>query len=634
VVKRKAVFLQTAPYIWVLLVGLVLSFPCWWLGLPQAHDSVTHVSYQTAFDEQFWQGDLYPRWLASLNRNAGSPIFYVQYPLPYLTAAVLGWTSARSVKEVDQTRILGIVASLSLIASGFTAYCWLRGVVGPNAGLFGSLVYLAAPYHLCADLYTRGALGEMFAFIWMPLCLLSVNSILRDRRYGLVGFATSYGLLIVSHLFTAILFLPILVAQILVLSRRRYDHLTRVMAGLLLACTLSAVYLGPLVWYRSLFNFHVLIGPNWLFGNHFLVIHKISFWSFINRLKEVLGPIGRQRLPLELMTLFGASVIMAAWTAAFYRFCKFGKVSGRVSGHAGLVSITIMGIAFVLTMIVRPFDQPDFNPTFIGNLSFSAVSTYALALIAAPFALSGPQRPQVWFFIGCGIASLLMMFRVSEWLWQILSPLKDIQFPWRLSAFLSLAATFVIAAAKQSIDLKKLKKVNLLLIGTVGCVWIANLIAWGIPNNLLNPARQENVEQGFDLCLPVYVLSSDPTWLVRNPGSQFIEAAPGVKISRFERSPGNVSMILNATAASSVKVNQLFFPNWRGWIDDSDLRLRVSEPEGWITFDVAEGRHAVRLKFERGPADLFGLVVTLGSLSLMMAWILKTLVTFRTDRER
>ena len=620
---RGSVFSIWGPYVCLLCVGMVLSFPCWWAGLPQADDSGDHVRYQIAFDEQFWQGDLYPRWLGRVNRNMGSPILYVQYPVPYVSAALIGWTTAHSIEQVNQIKTLGVVAAVTLIASGFAAYWWLRSFVGPNAALLGALVYLAAPYHVCVDLYARAAIGELFAFVWAPLCLLYVHRVATGGKYGVAGIAISFGLLVMSHIFTAILLFPILVAQLLLFSHDRYRGMSRLIAGFLLSAGLSAVYLVPLIWYRSWFNFKVLTGPNWLFSNHFLVFHRVSYWSFVGLLTKYLGPIGRGPFPPKVMLLSAAGLATACWIGALYQFSR-GEASDTSFVRRRVSMIGLAGIAFACVLLVLPWGRVELRPLFIGNMTLAALSMYLLTFIASSFALSGPHRHQASFFLGCAVASFLMMFPVSKLFWNILPPLRDIQFPWRLSAFLTLSAAFVLAAAAQYLEVHHCARLRLLLVSTIACVLAANLIAWDIPSRIHHPSRWEYLEAQLDPMLPVYVHSSDPNWLATHTVTSFVTAAPAVEVVGLKRSAGEASIRLRAVSTSSVKVSQLFFPNWSGWIDDKTrLPLRPSEPEGWISFDISPGSHDVLLTFQRAKPEWFGLITTLVSVVGLALWRLK-----------
>ena len=72
----------------VLGVALVLVLPMLLTNCPQGHDIRHHLIFSHHFTEQFWQGELYPRWLQKMNAGFGSPTFFYA-PLPFWITALL-----------------------------------------------------------------------------------------------------------------------------------------------------------------------------------------------------------------------------------------------------------------------------------------------------------------------------------------------------------------------------------------------------------------------------------------------------------------------------------------------------------------------------------------------------------------
>ncbi|HEY9847696.1 MAG TPA: hypothetical protein V6D03_16055, partial [Candidatus Caenarcaniphilales bacterium] len=65
-------------------IGLILTLPAISYGIFAAHDLVAyHLKWSKHFAEQFWLGDLYPRWLLEMNAGLGSPTFFFYAPVPY-----------------------------------------------------------------------------------------------------------------------------------------------------------------------------------------------------------------------------------------------------------------------------------------------------------------------------------------------------------------------------------------------------------------------------------------------------------------------------------------------------------------------------------------------------------------------
>jgi hypothetical protein len=104
------------------------------------------------------------------------------------------------------------------------------------------------PYHIVIDAYTRAAVGELWPFVWMPLCLYFLSQIL-DEGFALagVGLGVSYALLIFSHLMIALIFTPVLLAAALFLPSKREgrEALKTAAPWLILAIGLSSAYWLP-----------------------------------------------------------------------------------------------------------------------------------------------------------------------------------------------------------------------------------------------------------------------------------------------------------------------------------------------------------------------------------------------------
>jgi hypothetical protein len=61
-----------------MILSIVLLTPLWLLITlywPASLDYYFYAQLLTLFSDQFWSGDLYPRWLTAANAGAGSPSF-------------------------------------------------------------------------------------------------------------------------------------------------------------------------------------------------------------------------------------------------------------------------------------------------------------------------------------------------------------------------------------------------------------------------------------------------------------------------------------------------------------------------------------------------------------------------------
>jgi hypothetical protein len=231
----------------ILGASVGLAFPALHNGLPNGHDSYEHVSRYSSVARQFRAGEIYPRWLASMNSGLGSPALFVYGPLPYFVPSLLSRLLPLGFGKNDLLD-LGISVWLALALSGMSAYFWLRSAASKRAATLASILYMVMPYHLTIDLYTRGAVAELWTFAWMPLALHFSAQLVRGRsRFAIVGLAVSYAAIIFTHLLITFIFTPVLLATTIGLASagNRFAAIRNVGISLLLGIGLSAAYLLP-----------------------------------------------------------------------------------------------------------------------------------------------------------------------------------------------------------------------------------------------------------------------------------------------------------------------------------------------------------------------------------------------------
>ncbi len=216
----------------------ILMLPAFLAGHIVGHNSPFDVSWSAGFAEQVFSGVLYPRWLPDMSHGTGSPVFYFYGPLPFYLA-----TPFHLVAGPRMAIILG--SWLMLALSGLAFHRLASAFVRPGPALFAAILYMAMPYHLAIDVWYRAAYGEQAAFIFIPLCLVCALSL--DRGWGWAfGLAASHAGLIFSHLPSALLFSPFLVAACLWPARVAPSIvIARAVAAALLSAGLASVYIVP-----------------------------------------------------------------------------------------------------------------------------------------------------------------------------------------------------------------------------------------------------------------------------------------------------------------------------------------------------------------------------------------------------
>jgi len=238
-------------FLFLTAIAVTLALPMLLYGpLAQGHDTLEHINYARHFSDQFWSGELYPRWLIGMNHGLGSASFFVFPPLPFYVYAI-----AEPVAKLLRLNAMSLTAFLPLWGSGLSAFVWLRVKFEQNVALACAALYMLMPYHFWGDFYRRFALPECWAFVWMPLILYFTARVVDQKRRAMVGLAITYGLLILSHAISAAMFsfVPLAAAVAFSADSRRTKSAMRVATSMLLGIGLSSVYLFAALFHQRYF---------------------------------------------------------------------------------------------------------------------------------------------------------------------------------------------------------------------------------------------------------------------------------------------------------------------------------------------------------------------------------------------
>src|SRR5271166_633049 len=229
------------PILFIIAFSLFIGFPMLVYGpLVDGHDTYEHLNFTKHFSEQFWQGDIYPRWLVDMNHGLGSPSYFVFPPLPaYL------YTLLQPLAKVFHFNAFNLAAFLPLVGSGVCAFLWLHTMASQKVAAVSAALYMLMPYHLAIDFYRRCAIPECWAFMWMPLILYFTTRVIAGKQRALAGLALAFALMIFSHVVTLVMFFPIPLALAIIQSPagQKLRSVLRIGIAMALGAGISSVYL-------------------------------------------------------------------------------------------------------------------------------------------------------------------------------------------------------------------------------------------------------------------------------------------------------------------------------------------------------------------------------------------------------
>lgn len=389
---------QSRPLLVLLLASLCLMLPVWLIGLPfSGHDAPTHARWQAVFAEQFWSGDLYPRWLASINEGLGSPAFFIYPPLPHFVAALLAPLSDGAAWAQQR---LGISATLALFVGGVGAWLWLHALTRDRiSALCGALVFLLAPYHLFLDTYYRSAYAELWAFAWAPLSLWAIHLIARNPARGVGVYALATAALALSHAPSCLVLPPVYVAYAawLAWSEKRKDIFLWTCAASAAAILLAGGYLATALThqgyinndalYTGFFEFDrwLLLSGRWQGGE--LAISGITVVQF--GALFVLGGLLLRATPLDAgqralvkIAIAGAIFLLLMMTIVAAPLWKLVPLAQKIQFPWRLLTAQTMLLALVAALYVQATRG-------LGHVPRTIRQRLALPLLAVLLAVNG-----------------------------------------------------------------------------------------------------------------------------------------------------------------------------------------------------------------------------------------------------
>ncbi|MDO5561735.1 MAG: hypothetical protein Q4G02_03125, partial [bacterium] len=238
------------------ILAFLLTFDLFFsAGRPITYDGAIHITNIANFSQALAHGQFPVVWANDFaNFGLPTPLFVQQLPF-YVGAAINFFTH-------DVVSSFNILCLLSLFLSAVFFYVFLLIYFPRPAAALSSVLFMVAPYRLL-NLYSRGAMPELFVSIFVPLAAIGFYFLIKKRKY-ILGFAlTSLSLMamLLSHPMMSVIYIVLLAFYALFLliqvyleatswskfwQKEKLALLNLAVAGVTALC-LAGYYLMPLV---------------------------------------------------------------------------------------------------------------------------------------------------------------------------------------------------------------------------------------------------------------------------------------------------------------------------------------------------------------------------------------------------
>lgn len=540
----------------VILLSLPTILPLFHPGLFPVHDD-TQVARVLSMGKALHDGMLPVRVVDYLGYNLGYPIFNFYGPLAYYVG---GFFTLVGFSAVSSTKIM---MGFGMILAGISMYLLASALFGKKAGIVSSLFYLYAPYH-ALNLYVRGAIGELWAYAFLPLPFFGLWSLYKTKKFRYVVLISfSLAAVIISHNLTAMMIIPFVLLSVIGLSiaswkKKEFTTIYLFVISIICGILLSSFYALPALLEMQYTNVVSILGGESNPVDHFVC--PIQLWQ---------GMWG-----------YGGSTPGCMDGMSF----MLGKIH---------ILFVLVGIAAVGYFFIKK--------------RYQEFSTLAACFIVLIF-------------------SLFMMVNFSALIWQAVPQLNFIQFPWRFLSIATLSSSLIAGGVVGALGRIR-PFVALLLVVFLSILSLFYYGKYFTPQSFeQNIAKYTdpsvitwNVSKVSDEYLPKAL--KKPKSISTVPHS-FIKPLTGeMKVVHESLKTQNKKISLTSSDAL-VQLNLAYFPAWQIIVDDKRISPRVVD--GLYEFNLMQGQHTVEATFVQTPIELLANILTVVGLSLLILGIIKT----------
>lgn len=453
--------------------------------------------------------------------------------------------------------------AVGFLVSFFGMYLLGRKLWGNWGALICSIFYVTIPYH-SSVFYVRGAMGELWAMALYPFVLWALLRLRENRNlFNSLLLGTFVGLLITAHNLSTLIFIPTLIIFCWFFCKEQFKSLLfwqRILFAAAIALLLSAFYWLPMIAEKSLVHVDTTTYGYFSYTEHFKGLKKLFF---------------------DFSWGWGDSV----------REFPGGPRDG-MSFQIGIVHwltwLICLGLAFI-------------------------------------YRRRYPEKSKLVFVCsGIILIAIFMIHPRSEFIWQLIPPLKYMQFPWRflglIAFYLCTLSGFIVPA------LAPLKKRSLLIIALLTITYLYNFHFFR-PKTFLYLSDQEFLtgdrwaaEQRraiFDY-LPIYA-EAPPPGVADTP---YHILTGDMRVDSYKQGTDWFSADIEVKTHSILRFSQYYFPAWQIRINSNLTRIDYKNSLGLMTVLLGEGRHHIEARLENTPIRILGNLLTLTGAGFLIVALL------------
>jgi len=636
----------------IFITTLVLCYPLVFQGYISGYDSQWHVLWSQQFLRSQNLGLTYPQWVADANLGCGSATFIFYPPFTFFTYTVINFFTKQILT------ILSISIFLGLLFSGIVMYAFCRNYLRKSFSLISAVIYMALPYHL-VDIYTRSALSELWAFVWIPAICFFMTKIREKAVSNSIGLSISYAGLILTHLPTALLFSPFLVVYIIFLFYYEGNAkfcMNRFFA-LLIGIGLSSFYLIPAVLEQQYVNITHLVKDKWFWIDYNFLFSREAGKLIFNR------RVSRIAVSTTLLT------VVCLLFGTLHRRDKIDKALLSLGSFFAVVGIC----SFVMMLSISKIIWDNFP--FLKFVQFPwrllSITTFLASFctgITLEKLFNFPSPMKRWFNAAIGLFIFCVILLNGWYSFTTIFTFKSYSF--HHAEFLEKQNLSIRSDASYD---EMRRNYNLYFIGNL---WLMDVLeyrpTWSV-QRYMNEGTSDHEDKRMDyenyLQLMRKKIAESPQLDFEQEAALFYDRQgsyvffPLLKVLRsinlseaaiaipynmlkekviFEEGRGLIKIIrwepetrtiyVETTEPGKILVKTFYYPRWKASIQGRPVSIKADSSTGLIELEIPPGKYEIELQFKADTYRFIGIIISMLSVGIMLFILIREKVMGRFDK--
>lgn len=221
--------------------------------------------------------------------------------------------------------------------------------------------------------------------------------------------------------------------------------------------------------------------------------------------------------------------------------------------------------------------------------------------------------------------SAFLMHPKSNPIWEKITILQTLQFPWRILAITIFTSSLAVGSFF-AIDMRKKFAILLATISIVGLLIIYQPY-FKIEKAVPLTDQEKLAGALWDLQRTAGIFDYLPRTAKAPPGGPAPETIEVIKggsqVSNFKRGTDTLSAQVLATSSSTLRLPIFDYPNWKVFVDGKETSFDDKNDLGQPTFDILTGNHKIYAKLFNTPIRIFANLISVLSFMIFILFLFK-----------